>query len=90
MDFEETKYTMGEEEIDEEKEDTEVNELGNEEELTNEMLKFVDTKNIAKYYNNVHDTNIDFLKIGMTYMQVQMDDMEKSIITLMKVTNGLM
>lgn len=81
---------MGEEEIDEEKEDTEVNELGNEEELTNEMLKFVDTKNIAKYYNNVHDTNIDFLKIGMTYMQVQMDDMEKSIITLMKVTNGLM
>lgn len=76
--------------MEQEKEDKEEEETRIEEEKRSYMLKVTETENNAKDTNIVDDSNTDILKSRMTYMQVQMDDMEKSIITLMRVTNDLM
>lgn len=55
--------------------------------MEKEVIKVEDK---AQDVNILEDTNVLFLKSRINFLQVQMEDMEKVIITLMKVTDGLM
>lgn len=89
MDFEDSSYEMGEENVEEEIDDKEEEGSEREEEagfMEREVIEVEDKAQDAK----PEDTQAHFLKSRITFFQFQMKDMEKTITTSMKVIDGLM
>lgn len=85
LDFEDTAYEMGEDGSEEEKEEEQVEPSKDKMEVGNEQdVGFSGIENKAKDLSN------EFLKSKLTFLQVQFEDMEKALVTFMKVTNRLM
>lgn len=88
LDFEDTAYEMGEDGLDEEKVEEQEEKVEPFEEKF-EVGKEQDVE-LCGMENKTEDLSIEFLKSRLTFLQVQFEDMEKALATLMRVTNRLM
>lgn len=79
MEFEDSAYEMGEEDVEEDIDDKEEEDIEREEDIGDMEKEFIEVENKAQDATILEDTNVHFLKRRITFLQVQMEDMEKAL-----------